>query len=252
MVNSPSPSQPMAVGNKPPSSNGSKTQQSSPPPSNAVPSLLLKLLEACAKHKRKHDQDKKDKKSSCSNNNTLEQQQQDWCHKELKSFQNIFPRLESTITARHTFSDEYQQQNCNNGDTNVRRGSSSILTEINDGEDAVGHICALYRAIARGSFCPHAYHYLFVSGNNKEVCNDGELVATDGNIAVGIMPRISKLLQALSLDPVRVALSPIPEHISTLDESMQIYYGGEDVGATIATLLNMLQDDQLRLAAVYD
>jgi len=256
MVNSSSPSQPMAVGNIPPSSNGSKTQQqqSSPPSSNAVPSLLLKLLEACAKHKRKHDQDKKDKKSSCNNNNTLQQQQQqqDWCHKELKSFQNIFPRLESTINARHTFSDEYQQQNCNNGDTNVRRGSSSILAEMNDGEDAVGHICALYRAIARGSFCPHAYHYLFVSGNNKEVCNDGELVATDGNIAIGILPRISKLLQALSLDPVRIALSPIPEHISTLDESMKIYYGGEDVGATIATLLNMLQDDQLRLAAVHD
>ena len=56
---------------------------------------------------------------------------------------------------------------------------------------------------------------------------------------------------------MRVAFSPLPQQplnngTSTVEEAVKIYNGEEDLGATIAVLLNLLQDDHLRLAAVYD
>ena len=143
--------------------------------------------------------------------------------------------------------------------SSLKRVHNRALEQMDDDEDAVGHLCALYGAIARGSFCSHAFHYLFVrsSDNNYTTGRDGELVATDIDIANGILPRISKLLQYLAMDPMRVAFSPLPQQplnngTSTVEEAVKIYNGEEDLGATIAVLLNLLQDDHLRLAAVYD
>ena len=140
----------------------------------------------------------------------------------------------------------------------MKRVHNRALEQMDGDEDAVGHLCALYRAIARGSFCSHAFHFLFVrSSDNNTTGRDGELVATDNDIANGILPRISKLLQYLAMDPMRVAFSPLPQQplnngTSTVEEAVKIYNGEEDLGATIAVLLNLLQDDHLRLAAVYD
>ena len=142
--------------------------------------------------------------------------------------------------------------------SSLKRVHNRALEQMDDDEDAVGHLCALYGAIARGSFCSHAFHYLFVrsSDNNYTTGRDGELVATDIDIANGILPRISKLLQYLAMDPMRVAFSPLPQQplnngTSTVEEAVKIYNGEEDLGATIAVLLNLLQDDHLRLAAAY-
>ena len=77
------------------------------------------------------------------------------------------------------------------------------------------------------------------------------------------MPRIIKLLQFLSLDPVRmVALLPlklphgssksktIPRQIG--HDALKSYYQDEDIGSTIASLLALFQSNRFLLAAVQD
>ena len=237
------------------SSSGDK-QSSSSPSMNSVPNLLLKLLEACAKHRRHHDEEKKNDKSSSNDDH--------WCHKELKSFARLFPRLEeqSELAVRNTSFDEYDNYfgngSSNNSDTVGEGRRLTTLEEIDKEADTVGYICALYRAIARGFFCPQAYHYLFVSNAATEgdTC-EGDLFATDADIARGIMPRIGKLLQYAALDPMRMALSPLPQSLNndqycTSEDAIKNYHKEEDIGATIAALLNMMEDGHLLLAAVND
>ena len=250
------------------SSGGGDKTSSSPTTAtnnNAVPNLLLKLLEACARHKKKHhDRDKNRNNESSTTTNDNNEGEADWCHRELIAFARVLPRMESTTAVRNTHCDEYH---CfgNVNDSSIMEGLSlslkrvhdKALEQMDDDEDAVGHLCALYRAIARGSFCSHAFHFLFVrSSDNNTTGRDGKLVATDIDIANGILPRISKLLQYLAMDPMRVAFSPLPQQplnkgTSTVEEAVKIYNGEEDLGATIAVLLNLLQDDHLRLAAAY-
>eukprot|EP00581_Thalassiosira_minuscula_P011187 CAMPEP_0183721254 /NCGR_PEP_ID=MMETSP0737-20130205/13591_1 /TAXON_ID=385413 /ORGANISM="Thalassiosira miniscula, Strain CCMP1093" /LENGTH=122 /DNA_ID=CAMNT_0025951231 /DNA_START=1 /DNA_END=365 /DNA_ORIENTATION=+ len=91
------------------------------------------------------------------------------------------------------------------------KGGLSLKQEIND-EDAVGHLCALYRAIARGAFCSHAVDYLFVDdSSNNEMDDERDAFAKDIGIAKGIIPRITKLLEFVALDPVKIALSPLKQ-----------------------------------------
>lgn len=226
------------------------------PPSSAVPNFLLKLLEACTKHKRRHEREKNDTNKYAAE--SCDVGKLDWCHSELRSFARILPRMESTISVRNTSCDEYH---CSGKSDTLRRDSATAtdhvsLEEMNE-EDSVGHLCALYRAIARGAFCPHAFHYLFMGGSHvEEGSGGGDFCATNDDIAEGILPRITKLLQYLASDPVRVAFSPLqqrPANQYVLDEeAITKHHQEENIGSTIAALLNLMQDNHLRLCAVLD
>jgi hypothetical protein len=248
-----------------------------PPPPDAVPSFLVKLLEACTKHKRRHE---RETTNDASNNSPGSSDRASgnpvWCHSELKSFARILPRLEATITVRNTSCDEYHcsvGQQIDSGEegssmtTNNRNvSSSSSLEPMKVEEDSLGHLCALYRAIARGAFCPYAFHYLFVGGSGSSPGTEtsgggGEqefIQTTDGDIAEGILSRITKLLQHMASDPVRMALSPLPPRPkiqgmqNTDEEAIKMHHQEEGIGSTIAALLNLLQDYQLQLCAVHD
>ncbi len=253
----------------------------------------MKLLEACTKHKRRHERETTTTTTtSDANNNSTESSDggassgnpAGWCHSELNSFARILPRMEATIAVRNTSCDEYhcssvgkridssggeEDSSMTTNDNNENgSSSSSSLEPMKDEEDSVGHLCALYRAIARGAFCPHAFHYLFVGGSGSSspgtetgVGGGGEqefIQTTDGDIAEGIFSRVTKLLQHMASDPVRMALSPLSPRpkirgIQNADEeAIKMHHQVEDIGSTIAALLNLLQDSQLQLCVVHD
>ena len=275
--------------NQPPSNN-KKRQKNAPPKekSDAIPNLLLKLLEACAKHKRRHENDRQatreettspsaddsDRKSKSKTDNIKK------CQEELHALSRVLPRVEPCIVVRDTQFDEYHFEHLGEDNDNVgaehdyegkeeNRGKSMRTMPINpldykNDEDDVRHLCALYRAIARGAFCPHAALYLFGGGGdssqdekNRKGPIEQKFDMHDIGIVKGILPRIARLLGYLAMDPVRVALlsfmnkseskSPVPS-----EEAIKTYFQEEDIGATIAALLNLLEDEGLRMLAVND
>lgn len=245
-------------------SNSSKTSSSS--------NLLLKMLEACARHKRRHEHERREPSSKAEEERLREQK----CLGELNQFAAFLPRIEATVTVRDSYSEDYYYNPPREADEAERdtlrgfylnkRDQTKLLRSENDADDA-GNLCALYRAIARGSFCPKAVRYLFSNQRSK---NNGEpATATSGrdvetkdvDLARGILPRVLKLLQFLALDPVRMALLPLklPQSKKTKATMSQLgrhavraYYQDEDIGSTIASLLALLQSDHMRLAAVQD
>ncbi len=253
--------------------------QHGPPANNAANSsktpssnLLLKLLEACARHKRRHEHERREPSSSSEEERVREQK----CLGELNQFAAFLPRIEATVNVRESYLDEYHYNAPREGgeqeENDAMRGSyldnrdqTKHLRADDDADDA-GNLCALYRAIARGSFCPKAVRYLF----SKQTSDNGESAnATTGNdiemkdidLAKGILPRVLKLLQFLAWDPVRTALLPLklPKNkkaktmVNQLGRhAIRAYHQDEDIGSTIASLLALLQSDRLRLAAVQD
>ena len=136
-------------------------------------SLLLKLLEACAKHKRHHEADNE-------TTSDLDGRMDKVCENALSSLANILPRMENTITVPDTSMDVYLTSSMDDNNTH----SSKRREGNNMGED-IHHLCALYRAIARSSFCPHASSFLL----------DNHTISS----------RIVRLLGYLVMDPVGAA-----------------------------------------------
>lgn len=233
--------------------------------------LLLKMLEACARHKRRHEHERREPFSSSEEERVREQK----CLGELNQFAAFLPRIEATVHVRESYDDIYhynppheaeeEEDDAMMGSYLDNRDQTKHLRAENDADDA-GNLCALYRAIARGSFCPKAVRYLFSnqSSNNGDTANaiTGKDVETkDVDLARGILPRVLKLLQFLALDPVRTALLPLksPQNkkaktmVNQLGrQAVRAYYQDEDIGSTIASLLALLQSDRLRIAAVQD
>lgn len=233
--------------------------------SGGVPNLLLKLLEACAKHKRHHENDNHDGGEMGRTNSNLKK-----CQHDLQSLARVLPRMETSIALKDTHLDEYQrgvdrdgnvrERDNNNNNAMDEKSKARKRSRSRGGpyeEDDVKHLCALYRAIARGAFCPHAASFLFGGGNfAKEKVSDAETVK-------GVMPRVIQLMKYLVLDPVRTASLPLrltarngePARNASsmsLEETSNMFYQEEDIGATIAALLNLMEDGQLRLSVVRD
>jgi hypothetical protein len=235
----------------------------------ASPNLLLKMLEACARHKRRHENERREPSSS------TDEEREQKCLGELNQFAALLPRIEATVNVvRESYSDEYrynpplevdgeEESGRIKGVYPDNRDQTKHLRSDNDVDDDAGNLCALYRAIVRGSFCPKAVKYLFSGQNsstNGEAGRDVEMTQ-DIDLARGILPRVFKLLQFLALDPVRMALLPLKlpqsNNAKTMlkqlgREAVMSYYQDEDIGSTIASLLSLLQSNRLRLAAVQD
>jgi len=267
----------MSTNNNASPSNG----EHGPPANNAANSsktsssnLLLKMLEACARHKRRHEHERREPSSSTEEERLREQK----CLGELNQFAAFLPRIEATVNVRESYSDEYQynpfreeadgedKSDTMRGVYPDNRDQTKHLRSENDADDA-GNLCALYRAIARGSFCPKAVRYLFsgqTSSNNGEAATattGRDVEMKDIDLARGILPRVVNLLQFLALDPLRMALLPLKlpqnkkakatsKHLGR--DAVRAYYQDEDIGSTIASLLALLQSNRLRLAAVQD
>lgn len=172
---------------------------------SAAEGLLLKLLEACAKHKRHHEGTDGD---DAAENGEMNKK----CKHELSSLAKILPRVEDTITVEDTNWDHYQIVDgtvdaASNPNTSPEKKTKKTKQQNN--EDVM-HLCALYRAIARSAFCPHAATFLF---------GDEE-----------IMPRVNRLLGYLLQDPVGASKGDAAEEIANiiaelllvLDETMQV------------------------------
>ena len=239
--------------------------------------LLLKLLEACARHKRRHEHERREPSTSIEEERLREQK----CLGELNQFAAFLPRIEATVNVRESYSDEYQynppsEADDEEGGSGTMRGvyppdntdQTKHLRSENNDEDDAGNLCALYRAIAKGSFCPKAAHYLFsdqisstINGEANNATTGRDAETKDIDLARGILPRVFKLLQFLTLDPVRMAMLPLklPQNKKTKTmptqhgrDAVRSYYQDEDVGSTIASLLALLQSNRLRLATVQD
>lgn len=162
----------------------SSPQEIAIPAAISIPtdSLLLKLLEACAKHKRHHEADNEtsDFDGRCGdgdNNNDRATEMDKVCENALSSLANILPRMENTITVPDTRMDVYF--------TSVNDTAHSKRSERNNKGEDIHHLCALYRAIARSSFCPHACSFLL----------DNHTISS----------RMVRLLGYLVMDPVGAA-----------------------------------------------
>ena len=203
----------------------------------AASSLLFKLLEACAKHKRKHDRQ--------------QETPSDWCQAELASFASILPRMESSVAVNDTSCDEYCFVEADQG--SASSSGQDLLAQFDSTtNDAVDHLCALYRAISRGSFCPNAASTLFVVDGQR----DQESNVPSRDIARGVMPRIIKLLRFVATDPVKVALVPLKQapssRLTPMSEAIEKNKHEEGFGPTIASLLNSFQNEHTTLMAVRD
>jgi len=207
--------------------------------SSAVPSslLLFKLLEACAKHKRKHDRN--------------QETPIDWCQAELASFASILPRMESSVAVNDSSRDDYCCFGADQG-TESSSGQDFLAQSDSTTNDAIDHLCALYRAIARGSFCPNAVSTLFA----VEGQYDQENNVPSRDIARGVMPRIMNLLRFVATDPVKVATVELKETLSPrltpMSEAIGTSKHDEGFGPTIAALLNSFQSEHTNLMAVRD
>ena len=263
-----------------PASNEANDSLSKSSSSNAVPpNLLLKMLEACARHKRRHEFENKNQSTSAEEGRSREQK----CLGELNQFASFLPRIETTVNIREeSYSDEYQYYHPR-GEEEEREEEGTMMrggfhptnrdytkyVRSNNDQDDAGNLCSLYRFIARGSFCPKAVDYLF--GDQSSATGTATINAPDGvedierkdiELARGILPRITKLLQFLSLDPVRMALLPVKlPHRSSKSKTMprqighdalKSYYQDEDIGSTIASLLALFQSKRFLLEAVQD
>eukprot|EP00804_Cyclotella_cryptica_P008905 CCRYP_012021-RA/>CCRYP_012021-RA protein AED:0.02 eAED:0.02 QI:94/1/1/1/0.87/0.88/9/625/3358 len=206
-----------------------------------VPNLLLKLLEACAKHKRHHEHDDEHDEESAG---YLKK-----CQHDLQSLSRVLPRMEQTIAAVDRRWDEYCLVICTASEMNDKPKTSARVAEITK-EDDIRHLCALYRAIARGAFCPHAANFLF--GGRDFTAK--ETNTSDVAIPRGILPRIIRLMKYLIMDPVREASAHLSmgDRTTSLEEHVKAFYQEEDIGATIASLLNLLQAKKLRISAIND
>lgn len=200
----------------------SLAQDPSIPSAIAVPSqraptsaegLLLKLLEACAKHKRHHE--------STDNNESATDdigEMSKKCSHELSSLAKILPRMEDTITVVDTMWDSYVDVGTIAGSNNTspeKRSKTAKKEIISSENEDVKHLCALYRAIARSAFCPHAATFLF---RNEE-----------------IIPRIVRLIGFLIRDPMGASEGEM----------------AEEIGSIIAELLRVL-DTNLQTKALQD
>ena len=74
--------------------------------------------------------------------------------------------------------------------------------------DNIGHLCALYREISSGSFCPRASCILLPVPVPLDHDGGGD-ARDDGDVGIahGILPRISALLGHLLADPAGAAFS---------------------------------------------
>ena len=142
------------------------------PQRKATDNLLLKLLEACAKHKRYHDGEH-DVSDEGKGGTEISKK----CRHDLTSLANILPRMEDTISVADSRWDSYD---CVGDDCYHKSNPKRTKYETSSNEE-IKHLCALYRAIARSSFCPHAANFLF------------------GNIE--IIPRVVRLFGYLLMDP---------------------------------------------------
>ena len=207
--------------------------------SSAVPSsqLLFKLLEACAKHKRKHDRN--------------QETPSDWCQAELASFASILPRMESSVAVDDTSRDDYCCFGADQG-TGSSLDPDFLAQFDHTANDAIDHLCALYRAIARGSFCPNAVSTLFaVDGQNDQDCD-----VPNQDIARGVLPRVINLLRFVATDPVKVAFVPLKDapspRLTPMSEAIETSKHDEGFGLTIAALLNSFQNEHTSLMTVRD
>ena len=118
----------------------------------------------------------------------------------------------------------------------------------------MGHLCTLYRAISRGTFCAHAAARLLVDTATASAAaaeGDEEAGATmprgddddERAVARGLLPRLVRLLRLRSRDPARAARAALGKGARRAEDG---------VGSTIAALLELLRDDRWRLAAVRD
>ncbi len=254
-------------------------------------SILLKLLEGCAKHKRRHETGDYDVERNDDDNEKMDGREKSSgktlrgnkkCRDELRSLAPVLPRVENCIYIKATNLDEYHFESCENGKGERNDGNNQKEVRRDGGgekdatnplesrieEDDVKHLCALYRAIARGAFCPLAACYLFGSGANCSPNRDkmgsnnkGDLVRNSTEMLKGIMPKILQLLRHLAMDPERAAflfVEQLSEHHRgsgpprSVREEVGSYLQYEDVGATIAALLNLVDDNELRLSAAND
>lgn len=217
-------------------------QERQPSSPDRVPNLLLKILEACAKHKRRHEHD--DAWAIAERTNEQNDKRHAKCQQDLQSLARVLPRVEPTICVDGRWRDEYCLIGTTSGD--------EMKIKEHSGEDDVRHLCALYRAIARGAFCPHAPQFLF--GGQTDILSIERGSATDDvALAKGLLPRIMRLLGYLVHDPVRMATLPLRSNgEASLGERVNAFYQEEDIGATIASLLSLLQDVKLRISAMQD
>lgn len=203
--------------------------------------LLLTLLEACAQHKRHHEDDGEHHEESAER---LKK-----CRKDLQSLSRVLPLIERTIAVPDRRRDDYRSVGSaptasNDGDETSGRATGD--TNEND----VRHLCAVYRAIARDAFCPHAANVFF--GGSDFTADEAS--ASDVAIARGILPRILRLMRYWIVDPVREANAHlrIEERRTSLEEDVNAFYQEEDMGATVASLLNLLQGKKIRVSAIND
>ena len=244
-------------------SNRPRVNNASLPSKESSPNLLLKMLEACARHKRRHENERREPATSTEEERLREQK----CSGELNQFAALLPRIEATVKVTETYSDEYKRNiptvdNQNESDANPsNRDQTKHLRPENNDQDDAGNLCALYRAIVRGSICSKALHHLFTverSTDDKKVTNatiDDE--TKDVDLILGILPRVLKLLRFLSQDPLRTALLPLklPQNKKSKQsghDASYSYHQDEDIGSTIGSLLATFQNNRLRLAAMQD
>lgn len=182
-----------------------------PPQRKAADNLLLKLLEACAKHKRHHDAENDVSDEGCGDTEISKK-----CQHDLSSLANILPRMEETICVPDSRWDSYDCV----GNDGHKSNSKRTRRETPSNEE-VKHLCALYRAIARSSFCPHAAKFLF-----------GDLE---------ILPRVVKLFGYLLMDP-DAAAGDMAEEIGNAIVSLICVLDKKSQHAVVEDLISLAND----------
>ena len=117
--------------------------------SSASMSHLLKLSQGCENHKAWHDSSKnRAVATSANDSDTIPEK----CRKELRKIRTLLPKVEAGHLER-----------CFSGS-----GSSSSSLSQQIAADAI-HLCAFYRSVMSGGFCPHAA-VLFDDGRGGVEC----------------------------------------------------------------------------------
>jgi hypothetical protein len=255
-------------------------------------SLMPKLLEACKRHGIRHDRERRAAVGN-QNENDVATLNNDWCDDELSSFARVLPRLEGAVLPRDsTFVDGYALgrrrrlgavTGGDDDDPGMRDDDDPGMRDDDDDDDDndsgrhdedddVDRVCALYRAISSGSFCPNASRrVLFV--DPPSLADDVGWTTTTGGrrddgvkddddnddecgvgIVVGVLPRVTALLNHVSMDPERLLERSPPSsrrHDSrvVVDEENA---GSSVIGTTISHLLSISRKYQYRVMACID
>ncbi len=119
--------------------------------------------------------------------------------------------------------------------------------------DNIGHLCALFRAISSGSFCPRVSRILLPVPVPLDHDGGGD-ARDDGDVGIapGILPRISALLGHPSADPAGAAFSrDAPEADDNRGRSSSSS-SDDVVSTTIVSLLLLLRTVDAWIAACRD